>query len=98
MHLDYEKNRMKITAEIVYLLCTVTSLLCAVLLFRGYRRNRTRLLLWSGICFACLCLNNVLLFVDVIILTKNIDLSVWRLVPALAGIAALCYGFIEEEA
>lgn len=89
---------MKITAEIVYLLCTLTSLLCAILLFRGYRRSRTRLLMWSSICFACLCLNNILLFLDVIVLSKDIDLSVWRLVPALVGIGALCYGFIEEEA
>lgn len=88
---------MKITAEIVYLLCTLTSLVCAILLFRGYRRSKTRLLMWSAVCFACLCLNNVLLFVDVIV-AQNVDLSIWRLVPALAGIAALCYGFIEEEA
>lgn len=89
---------MNITAEIVYLLCMATSLLCAVLLFRGYRRSGTRLLMWSGICFACLCLNNILLFVDVIVLTSAIDLSVWRLLPALLGIALLCYGLIEEEA
>lgn len=89
---------MNITAEIVYLLCMATSLLCAVLLFRGYRRSGTRLLMWSSICFACLCLNNILLFVDVIVLTSAIDLSVWRLLPALLGIALLCYGLIEEEA
>jgi len=89
---------MKITAEIVYLLCTLTSLACAVLLFRGYRRSGTRLLLWSAVCFGCLCINNILLFFDVIVLGVNVDLSVWRLLPALLGIAALCYGFIEEEA
>jgi hypothetical protein len=39
-----------------------------------------------------------MLFVDVIVLTNAVDLSVWRLVPALLGIGLLCYGLIEEEA
>lgn len=89
---------MNVPAEVVYLLCMVTSLVCSVLLFRGYRRGGTRLLMWSSICFACLCLNNVLLFVDVIVLTTSVDLSVWRLIPALVGVGLLCYGLIEEEA
>jgi Family of unknown function (DUF5985) len=88
---------MTITAQVVYLLCTATSFLCSVLLFRGYRRSDTRLLMWSGICFACLCVNNIMLFVDVIAL-PSINLSVWRLVPALIGIALLCYGLIEDQA
>jgi hypothetical protein len=85
-------------AEVVYLLCMVTSLGCAVLLLRGYLRSGTRLLMWSAICFACLCVNNVMLFIDVIVLSNNVDLSVWRLVPALLGIAVMCYGLVEEEA
>lgn len=87
---------MKLTAEIVYLLCTATSLACAWLLFRGYARSGTRLLMWSGLCFAGLCLNNAVLFIDNIVFT-SIDLSIWRLLPALIGIALLCYGLIEEE-
>lgn len=89
---------MNVLAEVVYLLSMATSLLCSVLLFRAYRKSGTRLLMWSAICFACLCLNNILLFVDVIVLTTSVDLSVWRLIPALVGVALLCYGFIEEEA
>jgi hypothetical protein len=89
---------MMLIAEIVYVLCTLTSLVCALLLFRGYSRSRTRLLMWSGLCFAGLCLNNAILFVDNIILYKGTpDLSVVRLLPALVGIALLCYGLIEEE-
>ncbi len=87
---------MMLIAEIVYVLCTLTSLACAWLLFRGYARSRTRLLMWSGLCFAGLCVNNAFLFVDNIIFT-NINLSIWRLLPALIGIALLCYGLIEEE-
>jgi Family of unknown function (DUF5985) len=89
---------MNLTAEVVYLLCTATSLLCSVLLFRAYRRTGTRLLMWSGICFTCLCVNNVLLFLDIIVLGSDVDLSVWRGVAALIGIALLCYGLIEQEA
>lgn len=38
--------------SIVYILCAITSLACAVLLLRSFRRTRARLLLWSGISFA----------------------------------------------
>jgi hypothetical protein len=86
-----------VAAEVVYLLCLATSALCAFLLFRGYRRNGTRLLLWSGICFTGLCINNIMLFIDVIVLPSNVDLSGWRSIPAIIGIAILCYGLIEES-
>lgn len=88
---------MKLAAEIVYLLCMATSFVCAWLLFRAYARTHTRLLMWSALCFAGLSLNNAVLFVDNIVLPTQIDLSVWRLLPAIVGIALLCYGLIEEE-
>ena len=79
----------------VYVLCALTSLLCAVLLFRGYRASGARLLLWSGVCFAGLALNNAILFVDFRVLPE-LDLSLWRTLPALLGIAALLYGLVWE--
>lgn len=81
-------------AETVYALCALTSLLCAVLLFRGYRRNGTRLLLWSSACFLGFFLNNLLLLVDVNVPLE--DLSIWRSLPALAGTLVLVYGLIWE--
>ena len=39
-------------APAVYILCTLTSALCAVLLFRQHRTAPSALLLWSGISFA----------------------------------------------
>ena len=48
-------------ASVVYALCALTSLACAVLLLRAYRRSWARLLFWSGLCFVGLALNNVLL-------------------------------------
>ena len=83
-------------AEAVYLLCAVTSSLCAVLLLRAYARTDTRLLLWSGLCFLGLALNNALLVVDLMIV-PDIDLSTWRLVPAVLGVALLLYGLIWES-
>jgi hypothetical protein len=81
-------------ALVVYALCALTSLACAVLLFRGYRQTRVRLLLWSALCFTGLCLNNVLLVIDVRV--PAIDLSVWRTLPALLGVALLVYGLVWE--
>lgn len=83
-------------AEAIYLLCAVTSIMCAVLLFRGYRTSRTRLLFWSGLCFGALALNNVMLFTDAVVVPQ-IDLFIWwRSVVALAGLAALIFGLVWE--
>ena len=82
-------------ATLVYALCALTSTACAFLLLRGYTRSRFRLLLWSGLCFAGLALNNVLLFVDKRVIPE-MDLSVWRTIPALVGIALLLYGFVWD--
>ena len=82
-------------ANIVYILCAATSSLCAGLLFRGYRRSGARLLFWSALCFIGLALNNVTLIVDVRVV-PGIDLSTWRMIPAVAGAALLLYGLIWE--
>ncbi len=82
-------------AFVVYVLCAITSVRCAVLLIRGYRRSRARLLLWSSVCFACFALNNVLLVVDVGVLPDR-DLSLIRTLPSVVGIAALLYGLVWD--
>jgi hypothetical protein len=84
-------------AEAVYLLCAATSVACAVLLLRGYLRQRTPLLLWSSLCFVMLALNNALLFIDLIIVPTRLDLSAWRGVTALAGVGVLLFGLIWES-
>jgi hypothetical protein len=80
----------------LYLLAALTSISCMVLLFRGYARNGTRLLLWSALCFVGLSVNNVLLFFDLVIFPTQVDLRVYRLVAALAGVLFLLYAFIWE--
>lgn len=82
-------------ATLVYALCALTSLACAVLLLRGYAASRVRLLLWSGLCFTGLALNNILLLVDKQ-LVPTVDLSLWRTLPAVAGVALLLYGLVWE--
>jgi hypothetical protein len=79
-----------------YILCTLTSIGCAVLLLRGYKQSGSRLLFWSGLCFVGLALNNILLIIDVRVLPE-IDLSNIRLLPALAGLLLLIFGLIWEK-
>jgi hypothetical protein len=86
-------NDLKI---VLYAVAVVSSGACAVLLFRGYVRQRLRLLMWSGICFICLTINNVALFVDLIVFPE-IDLRLARLIPALTGMTLLLYGFIWDS-
>jgi hypothetical protein len=83
-------------AEAVYVLCTLTSLACALLLFNGYRGGGARLLFWSALCFAGLSVNNLLLFVDLVVV-PSVDLSLWRSGVALASILLLIYGLIWES-
>lgn len=83
-------------APTVYVIDALTTLLCAVLLLLAYARVRTRLLLWSGLCFAGLTANNVLVFVDLVVL-PSIDLYLPRLAIATASMALLIYGLIWES-
>ncbi|MBA3463054.1 MAG: hypothetical protein H0T46_24065 [Deltaproteobacteria bacterium] len=84
-------------AEAVYLLCALTSLLCAILLFRSYRAQRSRLLMWSTLCFAGLSINNTLLFVDLVIVADAIDLSLARSGTALVSVLLLLIGLVWED-
>jgi hypothetical protein len=77
----------------VYLLCSITALGCAVLLFRGYRTSGARLLLWSAICFAFFTVSNALVAVDLIVL-PDIDLFALRNGTALVGVSSLLYGLV----
>jgi energy-converting hydrogenase Eha subunit G len=83
-------------ADAIYILCALTSILCTVLLVRGYRESRVRLLFWSAWCFAGLALNNILLIVDLRVL-QQIDLEIWRTIPAVIGVALLVYGLVWES-
>lgn len=83
-------------AAAVYLLCAVTSIVCAALLIRAYRANRARLLFWSSLCFIGLALNNVLVFID-LILVPQIDLRTLRDAVALVALAVMLFGLIWDQ-
>ena len=80
---------------IVYSLCLATSALCATLLVRAYLTTRSRLLLWSAVCFVLLAVNNLLVVVDMVMLPQ-MDLTVARQGAALAAVLVLLYGFVWE--
>jgi hypothetical protein len=82
-------------AGLIYGLCALTALLCSCLLLQGYRRNRYRLLLWGGLCFAGLTINNVLVVMDELVM-QSVDLSTWRLAMALTSMLVLLYGLIWD--
>ena len=81
---------------LVYLLCFLTSLICALLLGRSYARTRTRMLLWSGICFSFLALANLVVVFDLLVFPA-VDLRSVRLWLSLAAVAILLFGFIWDQ-
>ncbi len=81
-------------AEVVYVLCALTSLACAVLLLRAWSERRVELLLWSGLCFVGFAAGNVMLVVDKIVVGPSTDLILYRTIPVLLGLAVLLYGMI----
>lgn len=82
-------------AQLIYGLCTITSLACAWMLLTTYRRNKVRLLFWSGLCFVGLSINNVLLVLDKLVFIET-DLLPLRLVTALVALVLLLFGLIYE--
>jgi hypothetical protein len=80
----------------IYVLCAVTSLCCAVLLFRAYATTRRRLLLWSGLCFTGLTVNNAMLVLDRVVFPE-VDMLTARLVVALAALLLMLYGLVWES-
>lgn len=85
--------------EAILCFCALTSLVCAGLLARGYRRCRTRLLLSSSISFGLLALNCLYNVVDLVIL-PHVDLSglFWRSLLYAASATVLLGGLILELA
>jgi Family of unknown function (DUF5985) len=79
---------------LVYILCAVTSLGSAVLLLRGaLSRGGGGLLFWSSLCFFAMALNNVLLYVNFIVLPE-VDLLLASRLTTAVGIVLLNIGLI----
>ena len=80
----------------IYILCILTSLACAGLLYASYLRTRYRLLFWSGSCFAMMTVNSLLLLLDKVVFPA-LDLLPARLITALLALLLLLYGLIYEK-
>jgi len=83
-------------ASAVYILGSLTSLICAFFLFRGYTAGKRKLLLWSALCFFGLALSNLLVFVDLVLLPET-DLYLIRLLVTSASMFLLLIGLVWES-
>lgn len=77
-----------------YSLCALVSILCAALLMRAWARNRSPLILKSGIAFIFLAVSNLLLVVD---LYSKSDLALARALLVAIGLGILSFGLIAEQ-
>lgn len=80
---------------IVYALSALASIVCVILLWRGWKRTGVKLIMWAAWCFVGLALNNLMVLLDHF--TPNRDLSEVRALPALFGVLVLAYGLIREN-
>ncbi len=83
-------------AETVYILGALSSLLCAVLLFRQFLASHTKLLFWSALCFSGLTATNILVFVDLISM-PDVDLHLFRWSITAASLSFLVFGLVWES-
>lgn len=81
---------------IIYILCALTCLGAAVLLWRGFRRSRQRLLYWSALCFAIMAVSNGLLILDLVLL-PHIQFLPWRSGVTQVALLVLLFGLIFES-
>jgi hypothetical protein len=75
----------------------LTSALCAILLLRAYRREPTRLLLWSSFSFVGWAVANALVFADLVVLPTT-DLSLARTWTSIVAVALLLWGLVWDAA
>lgn len=82
-------------AAVVFVLCALTSVACAVLLVRGYLQSRARLLMWASLGFVAFAVNNVLLVCDRLVVVEH-DLALPRVLAALVGVSLLLFGCLLD--
>lgn len=82
-------------SNVVFALCALTAGTCAVLLLRGYLKARTGLLFWSTICFCCLALANILVYVDLVMFPTT-GYSLVRIVVTFVAVSVLVFGMVKE--
>lgn len=83
-------------AEVVYILCGLTSIVCTVLLLRAYFKNKVALLLWSGLCFLFLSMNNILLFMDLVVY-PDVNITIYRNLTGALAMGLMVYGLVFKS-
>ena len=83
-------------ADLIYAVCVASAFVFAWLLLCSYRQDGHRLLLWIGLCFLALFVNNLLPVFDKLMF-PSVDMSTYRLLPALVGMVFLLYGLVWED-
>ena len=86
---------MRLVQSAVYLLCSLTSFVAMLLVYRSYLQSRTRLLLWTALAFVALAVDNLVLSVDIVMLPE-ISLLMLRHLVSLLAVGLLLYGFVWE--
>ena len=81
----------------VYLLGMFVAPAWGLLLARGYKQSRQRLLLWSSICFLGLALSGALTFLDLSVLPPAIDLHMVRRAVTAVSMLVLLYGLVWDS-
>lgn len=79
---------------LLYVLCCAVGATCAFLLLRAWHTSHVRLLLWSGIGFTGIAINNLILVIDSQVAA---DYSSWRSAPTLIGLIVFIWGLAEER-
>lgn len=83
-------------ALIIYSLCSWTSFICLWMLLKSYFLTKSKILLWSSLCFSGLFINNILLIIDGFTGPK-INLLTLRSTISLISFMFLLFGLIWEE-
>jgi hypothetical protein len=82
-------------ATVIYSFCALTALVCALMLARGYKLSRNKLLYWGAWTFAGLTFSNVILIFDKIIFPE-FDLTTFRLAVSAIALLPLIYGLVFD--
>ncbi len=83
-------------AEVVYVLCALTSIGCTVLLWMSYRKSGMPLLFWSALCFVGLALNNIFLLGDLVFKTET-DFAIPRNLSGVVALSLFLYGALYSR-
>jgi hypothetical protein len=82
-------------AAVVYILCFLTSALCALLLIRAYFASKRRFLLMCALSFVLITANNFMVFADLVLLPDGTLVGPRQFVLIIA-IGVMIYGFMWE--